>query len=37
MTVTPGNACPMNDAAACMILMSKEKADALGLPYLAKI
>jgi acetyl-CoA C-acetyltransferase len=36
-TVTPGNACPMNDAAAAMILMSKEKADALGLTPMATI
>jgi acetyl-CoA C-acetyltransferase len=36
-TVTPGNACPMNDAGAAMILMSKEKAEALGLKPLATI
>jgi acetyl-CoA C-acetyltransferase len=36
-TVTPGNACPMNDAAAAMILMSKEKAEALGLTPLATV
>jgi acetyl-CoA C-acetyltransferase len=36
-TVTPGNACPMNDAGAALILMSKEKADKLGLKYLATI
>jgi acetyl-CoA C-acetyltransferase len=36
-TVTPGNACPMNDAAAAMILMNKEKAKALGLKPLATI
>ena len=36
-TVTPGNACPMNDAGAAMILMSREKADKLGLKYLAVI
>lgn len=36
-TVTPGNACPMNDAAAAMILMSKEKAEELGLTPLATI
>jgi acetyl-CoA C-acetyltransferase len=36
-TVTPGNSCPMNDGAAAMILMSKEKAEALGLAPLATI
>ncbi|MDB5097284.1 MAG: fadA [Cyanobacteria bacterium RYN_339] len=36
-TVTPGNACPMNDAGAAMILMSKEKADELGLTPLATV
>lgn len=29
-TVTPGNACGINDGAAAMLVMSKEKADALG-------
>ena len=36
-TVTPGNSCPMNDAAACLLLMSKEKAEELGLKPLATI
>jgi acetyl-CoA C-acetyltransferase len=36
-SVTPGNACPMSDGASCMVLMSKDKADALGLSYLAKV
>ncbi len=30
-TVTPGNACPLNDGAASMLVMTKEKADELGL------
>jgi acetyl-CoA C-acetyltransferase len=29
-TVTPGNACGINDGAAVLMVMSKEKADALG-------
>jgi len=36
-TVTAGNASGINDGAAMLILMSKEKADALGLKPLAKI
>ncbi|HEY9724692.1 MAG TPA: thiolase family protein, partial [Oscillatoriaceae cyanobacterium] len=36
-SVTPGNSCPMNDAAAAMILMSKEKAEQLGLKPLATL
>ncbi len=36
-TVTPGNSCPMNDAAAAMLIMSKEKAEQLGLKPLATI
>lgn len=36
-TVTAGNASGINDGAAMLILMSKEKADALGLKSLAKI
>jgi acetyl-CoA C-acetyltransferase len=36
-TVTPGNSCPMNDAAAAMLLMTRAKADALGLKPLATI
>ncbi len=29
-TVTPGNACPISDGAAAVMIMSKEKAQALG-------
>ncbi len=29
-TVTPGNACPISDGAAALLIMSKEKAKALG-------
>jgi acetyl-CoA C-acetyltransferase len=36
-TVTAANASTMNDGAAALILMSKEKADALGLKPIAKI
>ncbi|AFL98986.1 acetyl-CoA acetyltransferase [Desulfitobacterium dehalogenans ATCC 51507] len=36
-TVTAGNASGINDAAAACVLMSKERADSLGLPYLATI
>ncbi|AGA70121.1 acetyl-CoA acetyltransferase [Desulfitobacterium dichloroeliminans LMG P-21439] len=36
-TVTAGNASGINDAAAACVLMLKEKADSLGLTYLAKI
>lgn len=36
-TVTAANASSMNDGAAAVILMSKEKADALGIKPLAKI
>jgi acetyl-CoA C-acetyltransferase len=36
-TVTAGNASGINDGAAMLIVMSKEKADALGLEPLAKI
>ncbi|BAE82428.1 acetyl-CoA C-acetyltransferase [Desulfitobacterium hafniense] len=36
-TVTAGNASGINDAAAACVLMSKEKAAALGIPYLAVI
>lgn len=35
-TVTAGNASQMNDAAAVVLLMSKEKADELGLKPIAK-
>jgi acetyl-CoA C-acetyltransferase len=36
-TVTAANASTINDGAAAMVIMSKEKADALGLKPLAKI
>ncbi len=36
-TVTAGNASSLNDGAAAVILMSAEKAKALGLPVLGKI
>jgi acetyl-CoA C-acetyltransferase len=36
-TVTAGNASALNDGAAAVILMSAEKAAALGLPVLAKV
>ncbi|MBA3681870.1 MAG: acetyl-CoA C-acyltransferase [Bacteroidetes bacterium] len=36
-TVTAANASSMNDGAAAVVLMSKEKADALGIKPLAKI
>jgi acetyl-CoA C-acetyltransferase len=36
-TVTAANASTMNDGAAAVVLMSKEKADALGIKPLAKI
>ncbi|HFN9762303.1 TPA: acetyl-CoA C-acetyltransferase [Streptococcus pyogenes] len=36
-TVTAGNASGINDGAAAILLMSKEKAEELGLPILAKI
>jgi acetyl-CoA C-acetyltransferase len=36
-SVTAANASTMNDGAAALILMSKEKADALGIKPLAKI
>ncbi len=36
-TVTAANASGINDGAACLIVMSKEKADELGLEYMAKI
>ena len=36
-TVTAANASTMNDGAAALVLMSKEKADALGIKPLAKI
>ena len=36
-TVTAGNACPLNDGAAAVLVMSREKADALGLKPRARI
>ena len=36
-TVTAGNACPLNDGAAAVVVMSAKKAKALGLTPLAKI
>ena len=36
-TVTAANASTMNDGAAALVMMSKEKADALGLKPIAKI
>jgi acetyl-CoA C-acetyltransferase len=36
-TVTAGNACPLNDGAAAVLVMSEEKAKALGLKPRARI
>jgi acetyl-CoA C-acetyltransferase len=36
-TVTAGNACPLNDGAAAVLVMSEEKANSLGLKPRAKI
>src|ERR1700757_4830062 len=36
-TVTAGNACPLNDGAAALLIMSDEKASALGLKPRARI
>ncbi len=36
-TITAGNSCPITDGAAMMLLMSREKADALGYKALARI
>jgi acetyl-CoA C-acetyltransferase len=36
-TVTAGNACPLNDGAAAVVIMSDTKAKALGLTPLARI
>src|SRR4029077_2365501 len=36
-TVTAGNACPLNDGAAALLIMSHEKASALGLKPRARI
>jgi acetyl-CoA C-acetyltransferase len=35
--VTAGNCCPLNDGAAAVVIMSAEKADALGITPLARI
>ena len=35
--VTAGNSCPMNDGAAAVVIMSREKADELGLKPLLKV
>jgi acetyl-CoA C-acetyltransferase len=35
--VTAGNACPLNDGAAAVVVMSDERANALGLTPLARI
>ena len=36
-SVTAGNACPLNDGAAAVLVMSATKADQLGVPPLARI
>ncbi len=36
-TVTAGNACPLNDGAAAVVVMSEERASALGIEPLARI
>ena len=36
-TVTAGNACPLNDGAAAVLVMSAERAEALGIRPLARI
>eukprot|EP00127_Corallochytrium_limacisporum_P006403 Clim_evm11s226 gene=Clim_evmTU11s226 len=36
-TVTAGNASPINDGASAMVLMSREKADAMGVKPIARI
>jgi acetyl-CoA C-acetyltransferase len=36
-TVTAGNACPLNDGAAALLIMSREKAQALGMTPKARI
>ena len=35
--ITAGNACPLNDGAAALVVMSAERADALGIAPLARI
>jgi acetyl-CoA C-acetyltransferase len=36
-TVTAGNACPLNDGAAALLIMSEEKAESLGMKPRARI
>lgn len=36
-TITPGNACPITDGAAFVLLMSRERAEALGYKPIARI
>ena len=36
-TVTAGNACPLNDGAAAVLVMSEERAEELGLKPKARI
>jgi acetyl-CoA C-acetyltransferase len=36
-TVTAGNACPLNDGAAAVLVMSEERASALGIKPLARV
>jgi acetyl-CoA C-acetyltransferase len=36
-SVTAGNSCPLNDGAAAVMIMSRQRADALGLTPLARI
>ncbi|WP_415646386.1 acetyl-CoA C-acetyltransferase [Stackebrandtia soli] len=36
-TITAGNSSPISDGAAALVVMSKAKAEELGLPYLAEI
>jgi acetyl-CoA C-acetyltransferase len=36
-TVTAGNACPLNDGAAAVVVMSEERASALGIEPIARI
>jgi acetyl-CoA C-acetyltransferase len=35
--ITAGNACPLNDGAAAVVVMSEEKASALGIEPLARV
>lgn len=36
-SVTAGNSCPMNDGAAAVVMMSKEKAETMGIKPLLKV